>query len=79
MSRRLIIVLVLCLFGLTIYAQEGSVFVNEGETVVYYLSRDPQGQKGTVSDALQKRRIYCKARYCLFMHLPQHQHFVLTT
>lgn len=53
MSRRHIIVLVLCLFGLTIYAQEGPVFVNEGETVVYYLSRDPQGQKGTVSDALQ--------------------------
>ena len=34
-------------------AQEGPVFVNEGETVVYHLSRDPQGQKGTVSDALQ--------------------------
>lgn len=33
--------------------QEGPVFVNEGETVVYHLSRDPQGQKGTVSDALQ--------------------------
>ena len=53
MSHRLFIVLALCLFGLTIHAQEGPVFVNEGETLVYYLSRDPQGQKGTVSDALQ--------------------------
>jgi hypothetical protein len=53
MFRRLFIVLSLCLFGLAVYAQEGPIFVNEGETVVYHLSRDPQGQKGTVSDALQ--------------------------
>ena len=53
MLRRLFFVLSLCLLGLAVFAQEGPVFVNEGETVVYHLSRDPQGQKGTVSDALQ--------------------------
>ena len=47
------LVLSLLLFGLPLIAQEGPVFVNEGETVVYHISRDPQGQKGTVSDALQ--------------------------
>ena len=51
--RRILMVLILWLLGLPMIAQEGPVFVNEGETVVYHLSRDPQGQKGTVSDALQ--------------------------
>ena len=51
--RQLLFVLLLGLFSITLTAQEGPVFVNEGETVVYHLSRDPQGQKGTVSDALQ--------------------------
>ena len=52
----ILIVLLLGLFCLPIAAQEpqgGPIFVNEGETVVYYVSRDPQGKKGTVSDALQ--------------------------
>lgn len=53
MFRRLFIILSLCLLEFAVYAQEGPIFVNEGETVVYHLSRDPQGQKGTVSDALQ--------------------------
>ena len=53
MVRRLFIVLSLCLFWFAVCAQEGPIFVNEGETVVYHLNRDPQGQKGTVSDALQ--------------------------
>ena len=33
--------------------QEAPIFTNEGETVVYHLTRDPQGRQGTVSDALQ--------------------------
>ena len=44
------------LLSLPLFAQEpqeGPLFVNEGETVVYHISRDPQGKKGTVSDALQ--------------------------
>ncbi|MBP5797344.1 MAG: outer membrane beta-barrel protein [Bacteroidales bacterium] len=44
------------LLNLPLAAQEpseGPLFVNEGETVVYHLSRDPEGRKGTVSDALQ--------------------------
>lgn len=55
MARRhhFLFALILWLFSLPLIAQEGPVFVNEGETVVYHLSRDPQGQKGTVSDALQ--------------------------
>ena len=53
---RLLSILSLWLLILPMAAQEsleGPLFVNEGETVVYHLSRDPQGQKGTVSDALQ--------------------------
>ncbi|MBQ3709998.1 MAG: outer membrane beta-barrel protein [Bacteroidales bacterium] len=58
MNRRhhILIALLLWLFSLPLNAQEpgqGPVFVNEGETVVYHLSRDPKGQQGTVSDALQ--------------------------
>lgn len=54
MRHRLLILFALSwLISLPLLAQKGPVFVNEGETVVYYLSRDPQGQKGTVSDALQ--------------------------
>lgn len=48
--------LTLMLFSLQLSAQqpqEGPIFVNEGETVTYHLNRDPQGKKGTVSDALQ--------------------------
>ncbi len=57
MTRRLFILIAL-LTGLLypLAAQNPSdtpIFVNEGETVVYHLSRDPQGKKGTVSDALQ--------------------------
>ena len=32
---------------------DGPVFGNDGETVVYYITRDPKGRQGTVSDALQ--------------------------
>lgn len=58
MTRRLdiLIVTLLWLLALPLFAQEpqgGPIFVNEGETVVYHISRDPQGKKGTVSDALQ--------------------------
>ena len=49
----LLLLMLLGFLCLPLAAQEGPVFVNEGETVVYHLSRDPQGQKGTVSDALQ--------------------------
>ena len=51
----LFLVLLLLTLYSPLHAQqpEGPVFVNEGETVVYHLSRDPEGQKGTVSDALQ--------------------------
>ena len=52
-AKCLLLCLLLCLFSIPLAAQEGPVFVNEGETVVYHISRDPQGQKGTVSDALQ--------------------------
>ena len=34
-------------------APEGPIFGNDGETVVYYVSRDAKGRQGTVSDALQ--------------------------
>ena len=58
MTRRchLLFILLPWLLSLPLTAQEvkeGPLFVNEGETVVYHLNRDPQGQKGTVSDALQ--------------------------
>lgn len=54
MCRRLLILFFLSWWiNLPLFAQEGPIFVNEGETVVYLLSRDPKGQKGTVSDALQ--------------------------
>lgn len=33
--------------------QAGPVFVNEGETLIYHISRDPNARQGTVSDALQ--------------------------
>ena len=52
----LLFALLAMLLNLPLTAQEpseGPLFVNEGETVVYYLSRDPEGRKGTVSDALQ--------------------------
>ena len=39
---------------LTVRESQVAIFVNEGETVIYHLSRDPQGKKGTVSDALQR-------------------------
>ena len=55
MLRRLIIVLMfLLLSALTLLAQnEAPVFVNEGETLVYYVIRDEGARQGTVSDALQ--------------------------
>ncbi|MBO7082841.1 MAG: outer membrane beta-barrel protein [Bacteroidales bacterium] len=53
MIRHVHLIIALLLFSLSLSAQEGPIFVNEGETVVYYVSRDPQGRKGTVSDALQ--------------------------
>ena len=31
----------------------GPIFVNEGETTIYHISRDPKARQGTVSDALQ--------------------------
>ena len=31
----------------------GPIFVNEGETIIYHISRDPKARNGTVSDALQ--------------------------
>ena len=43
----------LCLPLMAQQSQEGPLFTNEGETVIYHINRDPQGQKGTVSDALQ--------------------------
>ncbi len=52
----LLFALLAMLLNLPLTAQEpseGPLFVNEGETVVYHLSRDPEGRKGTVSDALQ--------------------------
>jgi hypothetical protein len=49
----LLLALLLWLLGFPLAAQEGPLFVNEGETVVYHISRDPEGRKGTVSDALQ--------------------------
>ena len=54
--QHILIVILLGLFCLPIAGQEpqgGPIFVNEGETVVYYVSRDPQARLGTVSDALQ--------------------------
>ena len=42
--HHILFVLMLWLLSLPLTAQEGPVFVNEGETVVYHLSRDPQGQ-----------------------------------
>lgn len=54
MPRRLFLMFAMSwLLSLPLTAQEGPIFVNEGETVVYHLNRDPQGQRGTVSDALQ--------------------------
>ena len=31
----------------------GPIFVNEGETTIYHINRDPKAKQGTVSDALQ--------------------------
>ena len=60
MSRRLhiLVTILLSLFSVLLMAQEpqepeGPVFGNDGETVVYYVSRDPNGRQGTVSDVLQ--------------------------
>ena len=54
MRRHLLFLIAFSLLtSLSLFAQEGPIFVNEGETVVYHLSRDPKGQEGTVSDALQ--------------------------
>lgn len=53
MIRHIHLIIVLLLFSLSLSAQEGPIFINEGETVVYHVSRDPQGRKGTISDALQ--------------------------
>lgn len=50
---RLFVVTTLWLLTCPLVAQEGPIFVNEGETVVYLVSRDPKGRKGTLSDALQ--------------------------
>ena len=38
---------------LSAQSQEGPLFVSEGETVTYHISRDPQARRGTLSDALQ--------------------------
>lgn len=53
-------ILLLFLFGLWLpnlplsaQSQEGPLFVSEGETVTYHINRDPQAQRGTLSDALQ--------------------------
>lgn len=53
-------ILLLFLFGfwllnlpLSAQSQEGPLFVSEGETVTYHISRDPQARRGTLSDALQ--------------------------
>ncbi len=49
--RRLLLIWTL-LTAAVAYAQQ-PIFVNEGETVVYHISRDESAQRGTVSDALQ--------------------------
>ena len=53
-------ILILFLFGLWLpnlplsaQSQDGPLFVSEGETVTYHINRDPQAQRGTLSDALQ--------------------------
>ncbi len=53
-------ILILFLFGLWLLnlplsaqSQDGPLFVSEGETVTYHISRDPQARRGTLSDALQ--------------------------
>ena len=53
-------ILLLFLFGLWLpnlqlsaQSQDGPLFVSEGETVTYHINRDPQAQRGTLSDALQ--------------------------
>lgn len=53
--RHSIYIILLLLLSFPLFAQqpEGPIFVNEGEMVIYHLSRDPQGRQGTVSDALQ--------------------------
>ena len=53
MSNRHVLFCLMLLLSLPLAAQEGPIFVNEGETVVYHISRDPKGRQGTVSDALQ--------------------------
>lgn len=54
-ANRLPFVFFLVMLAFALQAQEPTspIFVNEGETVVYHISRDPGGQKGTLSDALQ--------------------------
>ena len=34
-------------------SMDGPVFVNDGETIIYHIIRDPKARQGTVSDALQ--------------------------
>lgn len=57
MSGRLhiLVTFFLSLMGSLLMAQQpdGPIFGNDGETVVYYVSRDVKGRQGTVSDALQ--------------------------
>ena len=57
MSGRLhiLVTFFLSLMGSLLMAHQpdGPIFGNDGETVVYYVSRDAKGRQGTVSDALQ--------------------------
>ena len=54
-----LLVLLFMTFSLVSYAQTvdslsvGPIFVIEGETTIYHISRDPNARQGTVSDALQ--------------------------
>ena len=57
---RCLLLLILTVLSLTGKAQTtdtlsagGPFFVNEGETLIYHIHRDPKARQGTVSDALQ--------------------------
>ena len=56
---RPLLLLLLAFGSLSVLAQapepsEGApLFVNEGETLIYHIGRDPSARQGTVSDALQ--------------------------
>lgn len=52
-AHYLILALLLTLSTHLLAQQGNPLFTTEGETVIYHLSRDPQGRQGTVSDALQ--------------------------